>query len=126
MKNLKSYHFAWLSARPDRTPEWLSAQIADGFHIHHLDLDHSNDDPQNLVLVECIDHFRLHGLKHARMTTERASHLGKKRWEKTTKEERVRTAIGLNEIRWKRERARRKAARLALQITQAGAQHDAG
>lgn len=51
---------------------------------------------------------------------------GKKRWENTTKEERIRTAIGLNEIRWKRERARRKAARLALQITQAGAQHDAG
>lgn len=51
---------------------------------------------------------------------------GKKAHTGKTKEQRTRAARHAVNIRWKRERARRKAARLALQITQAGAQHDAG
>lgn len=60
--SLSSYHLAWLSAHPERTAEWLSARLADGFHVHHVDGDHSNDAPLNLVLIEGIDHNRIvHG-----------------------------------------------------------------
>ncbi len=58
---LQSYHFAWLGAHQDRTQEWLEERLKDGFHIHHLDGNHDNDDPGNLVLIEGGDHFRLHG-----------------------------------------------------------------
>jgi len=53
---------------------------------------------------------------------------GKKRWDGVPKEERVRAARHASNIRWKRERERRKAARVAAQQAQitAGAQHDAG
>lgn len=58
---LKSYHYAWLSVHLNRTAEWLIDRIADGFDLHHADGDHYNDDPYNLVLIECTDHMRLHG-----------------------------------------------------------------
>jgi hypothetical protein len=32
-----------------------------GFDIHHVDGDHDNNDPDNLVLIERYDHLRLHG-----------------------------------------------------------------
>lgn len=55
------HHEAWLSAHPGRTREWLSRMLSDGFDVHHLDSDHSNNDPNNLVLIEADDHQRLHG-----------------------------------------------------------------
>jgi hypothetical protein len=62
MKELKSYHKAWLEDHPQRNEEWLREKLRDGFHIHHLDGNHSNDDPDNLVLMEGDDHFRkIHG-----------------------------------------------------------------
>lgn len=33
-----------------------------GFDIHHMDGDHDNNDPANLVLIEHTDHMRLHGM----------------------------------------------------------------
>lgn len=36
--------------------------LRDGFDVHHLDGDHSNDDPANLALIEHTDHMRLHGM----------------------------------------------------------------
>lgn len=59
-KNLRSHHLAWLSVHPCRSPQWLAEKLAEGFDVHHADGDHSNDDPDNLVLIECVDHMRLH------------------------------------------------------------------
>lgn len=58
--NLETYHYAWLSVHPERTEEWLIGILAQGFHIHHMDGDHSNDDPKNLVLIEGGDHMMVH------------------------------------------------------------------
>jgi len=57
----KNYHEAWLTAHPNRTREWLEERLRDGFDIHHIDGNHSNDDPSNLVLIEHRDHMMLHG-----------------------------------------------------------------
>lgn len=62
---MQSYHYAWLSVHPERTEEWLAARMADGFHVHHIDGDHYNDDPKNLVLIDGTDHMRLHGMRLA-------------------------------------------------------------
>ena len=59
----ESYHLVWLQVHPGRTPSWLKERLRDGFHIHHVDGDHSNDEPSNLVLIEAVDHMRLHGMK---------------------------------------------------------------
>lgn len=60
---LKSYHYAWLSEHDNRSEEWLKRQLAEGFDVHHVDGDHSNDDPANLVLIEHTDHMMLHNGK---------------------------------------------------------------
>lgn len=38
--------------------------LIEGFDIHHRDGDHSNNSPDNLVLIEHIDHMRLHGMSN--------------------------------------------------------------
>lgn len=58
---MKDYHYIWLSKHPHRTKEWLLKALKDGFDIHHLDGDHNNNCPENLVLIEHVDHIRLHG-----------------------------------------------------------------
>lgn len=58
---IESYHRVWLAAHPNRSLEWLQERMRDGFDIHHIDGDHWNDTPSNLVLIECLDHMRLHG-----------------------------------------------------------------
>ena len=58
--SLKNYHYVWLSAHPERTEEWLAGIIAQGFNIHHMDGDHDNNDPKNLVLIEAGDHMMIH------------------------------------------------------------------
>lgn len=57
---LETYHYAWLSAHPERTEKWLIGILAQGFAIHHMDGDHHNDDPKNLVLIESGDHMMIH------------------------------------------------------------------
>lgn len=57
---METYHYAWLSAHPERSEEWLAGILAQGFHIHHMDGDHHNDDPKNLVLIESGDHMMIH------------------------------------------------------------------
>lgn len=59
----QSYHYSWLGAHPERSFEWLRDRISDGFHIHHVDGDHGNDTPTNLLLIDGVDHLRLHGMK---------------------------------------------------------------
>ncbi len=63
MRELQNYHLVWLRDNPKRSEAWLRERLKDGFHIHHMDGDHSNDDPSNLVLIEGGDHFMLHGAK---------------------------------------------------------------
>lgn len=60
LDGLKDYHYAWLSDHAGRTEDWLRRMMAEGFHIHHVDGDHSNNDPLNLVLIEGADHFLMH------------------------------------------------------------------
>jgi hypothetical protein len=60
---LQSYHYSWLTAHPDRTRAWLKTRLREGFHVHHVDGDHGNDAPLNLVLIEGTDHLRLHGMQ---------------------------------------------------------------
>jgi hypothetical protein len=35
--------------------------LKDGFHIHHIDGNHNNNDPKNLAMIEGLDHLALHG-----------------------------------------------------------------
>jgi len=63
VKKLQPHHEAWLRAHPGRTEEWLREMFLEGFDIHHVDGDHSNNTPLNLVLIEAVDHMRLHGFK---------------------------------------------------------------
>lgn len=37
--------------------------MREGFDVHHMDGNPENNAPENLVLIECQDHMRLHGSK---------------------------------------------------------------
>ena len=56
------YKEIWLQKNPHRSRQWLTERLMDGFDIHHMDGDHSNNDPDNLVLIEHADHMAIHGL----------------------------------------------------------------
>lgn len=58
---MKEYHLAWLSVHPHRTEEWLNSMLREGFDIHHMDGNHENNCPDNLVLIEHTDHMAIHG-----------------------------------------------------------------
>jgi len=58
---MKIYHEVWLAAHPQRSREWLAERLRDGFDVHHMDGNHDNNDPANLVLIEGSDHMMLHG-----------------------------------------------------------------
>lgn len=68
---LEPYHWAWLSVHPERDEAWLRARLRDGFHVHHIDVDHGNNAPSNLVLIEAGDHFGLHGGRPSRRPATR-------------------------------------------------------
>ena len=74
---MEAYHFAWLAAHPDRSEDWLKARLYEGFDIHHMDGDHENNEIDNLVLIEHLDHMRLHSLPHNRLV-RRSGHECKK------------------------------------------------
>lgn len=58
--SLSPYHKVWLESHPHRDAEWLKTALMAGFDIHHLDGDHDNDVPGNLILIEVGDHQRIH------------------------------------------------------------------
>lgn len=60
MREFAPYHWAWLSAHPERSEEWLRRHMRDGFDIHHVDGDKQNNSPNNLVLIDGADHLMLH------------------------------------------------------------------
>ena len=66
---MKPYHYAWLMRHPERTSDWLKERLKDGFDVHHVDFDHGNNDPTNLVLIECGDHMMIHGSNISRIDT---------------------------------------------------------
>lgn len=57
---MNAHHEVWLKEHPERTVEWFEAIIKSGFDVHHLDGDHENNDPLNLVLIENRDHLMVH------------------------------------------------------------------
>ena len=57
---MKSHHEAWLKAHPEVSELWLAQALEQGFDIHHLDENHKNNDPENLILIYHTDHMRLH------------------------------------------------------------------
>lgn len=59
-KALRDHQMQWLSVHPARTEAWLRDRLRDGFDVHHVDGDRTNNDPANLVLIECADHLMLH------------------------------------------------------------------
>jgi hypothetical protein len=59
-RGLPPHHRAWLEAHPHRTREWLRHRLADGFDVHHLNADPTDNSPDNLVLIEHTDHMRIH------------------------------------------------------------------
>ena len=54
------HQLAWLASHPNRSLTWLREQSADGFDVHHVDGNHSNNAPENLILIDHRDHFMLH------------------------------------------------------------------
>ena len=81
VKNLQTYHHAWLSKHPTRNETWLLERLADGFHVHHVDGNHDNNDPRNLILIDGKDHMILHGMDPAKVYRPKSSKpaTGKKR-----------------------------------------------
>lgn len=84
---MNRYHRVWLAAHPKRTKEWLAEKVRDGFDIHHADGDHRNDTPDNLVLIESMDHLKLHGMApESRMAGSEAIRQAKAQREREAKE----------------------------------------
>lgn len=77
VKGFQAYHYSWLAAHPHRTAEWLKDKLREGFDIHHLDNNHSNNEPDNLILIEHTDHMFLHarGRTLGRLTQRKCKHV---------------------------------------------------
>jgi hypothetical protein len=75
---MESYHYIWLSTHTHRDETWLKEKLSEGFDIHHIDGEHNNNNPDNLVLIEHLDHMRLHGLTNT-------NRLLRKHWSKCSK-----------------------------------------
>lgn len=58
---MKPHHKAWLDSHPEYDLAWFVQAVEAGFDVHHIDGDSTNDDPDNLILVEHSDHMKIHG-----------------------------------------------------------------
>ncbi|MFW9899768.1 MAG: NUMOD3 domain-containing DNA-binding protein [Candidatus Thorarchaeota archaeon] len=54
-KNKHKYYKIWNEHHPDDP-----ITIGDGYHIHHIDGDHNNNDPDNLQKMKAFDHLSFH------------------------------------------------------------------
>ena len=54
--------------------KFVYGEIPKGFHVHHIDHDKSNNEPENLMLIEKCEHSKLHG---SELTNERREALRK-------------------------------------------------
>ena len=57
---MKDYHLIWAS-KHGVSDDFVSQATAAGFDIHHIDGDHGNNAPENLVMIYSGDHFAFHG-----------------------------------------------------------------
>lgn len=57
---LLEHHRVWLEVHAYRDEKWLRERFKDGFDVHHVDGNHDNNSPDNLVLIEHSDHMWLH------------------------------------------------------------------
>lgn len=57
---MKVYHETWLRDNPNVSRQQLASWLATGFDIHHLDGNHENNAPNNLILIWGADHMMLH------------------------------------------------------------------
>ena len=84
---MNRYHRLWLATHPSRTKTWLAERLKEGFDVHHADGDHKNDDPNNLVLIESVDHLKLHGMTLDRAAASTATRQAKVQREREAKEQ---------------------------------------
>lgn len=56
---MKEYQLNWLK-ESGKSIEWLRSAFENGFDIHHLDGNHNNNNPNNLVLIYTRDHMMIH------------------------------------------------------------------
>lgn len=86
MRIMTRSHRIWLKTHPTRSKDWLAARVRDGFDIHHANGNHFDDSPNNLVLIECDDHQKLHGMKLDRRASSTAIRKAKRERERNAKE----------------------------------------
>ncbi len=55
-----TYHKIWME-KHGVSAEWMEQALRNGFDIHHVDGDHTNNEPGNLVMIYHGDHFQFHG-----------------------------------------------------------------
>ena len=67
---MEHYHHVWLEHHPNRTVDWLRERLKDGFGIHHIDGDHENNAPENLVLLDWTDHRMIHAGKKSKIVAK--------------------------------------------------------
>lgn len=124
---MKEHLLAWLRAHPERSRDWLKRMLGEGFQVHHVDGDHSNDHPGNLALIENVDHMRLHGLFGLARPDIRlaAAKGGRSRMAKMTPTERSKHCQNMANARWKKVRRANKAKRKAAAHRAANAEKEA-
>lgn len=102
---LQAHHLAWLACHPERTAQWLADHLADNFHVHHVDGDHGNDAPNNLALIEGLDHMLLfHGMKNYSANRIAGRLGGLARARNMTKKQMSAIARKGNKARWRKAR----------------------
>ena len=60
---MEQHRKVWMESNC-KDEEWMYQASQNGFDVHHLDGDHSNNDPENLVMIFASDHMRLHNAEH--------------------------------------------------------------
>ncbi len=53
---------AWLTKHPNVSQQWLVGAQSEGFELHHIDCNHDNDSPDNILLIFGRDHKYIHGI----------------------------------------------------------------
>ena len=113
---LMPHHVAWLAFHPERSTDWFIERMAEGFQVHHVDGDHGNDHPHNLVLIEGSDHMRLHGIFRLKRNPGHMSKIGTKGGTNSRKNlgkrKRRQLAVKAANVRWKKHRDKIRRIRL--------------
>ncbi len=79
MKTLKKYHKIWLF-KYGFDEKWLRKKFVEGFHIHHIDGDKANENPENLMMIYGKDHIQLHGFNYKKAAAGFQRQLKRRIW----------------------------------------------